>query len=400
MNQPTQSHDPWSAPALPDSPVYEVVGDVVAAGRRLGLAVTGGGSRAVTWLLDHPGASAAVAEACIPYDEAALAAYLSGPGPHRVAPETARRLALRARERVISLGLSCDDDIGDVAVGVGCTAALVTSRQRRGADRGHVACRGPERYWVHELAMERGAASRHDQEGALSAALLHAVAAACGQDSQSLPGLPAWAGHESREVPVHAGLEDLLEGRCQALWWRGSAPAAERGLLLVPGSFNPLHRGHLGLLTAAASRSGRAAALELSVANVDKPTLGYEEVLRRVEALPDHLPVVLTRAPTFVEKVRLFPGAWYAIGCDTAARLVDAVYYEGSGLDVDRALDEMARLGAHFVVAGRVCAGRFATVADLALPPGRADLFTGLTESEFRADISSTELRAHAEEST
>ena len=50
-------------------------------------------------------------------------------------------------------------------------------------------------------------------------------------------------------------------------------------------------------------------------------------------------------------------------------------------------------------LAGRVAADasggaeRFATVRDLPIPPSMADLFVELPASEFRADVSATELR-------
>ena len=49
-------------------------------------------------------------------------------------------------------------------------------------------------------------------------------------------------------------------------------------------------------------------------------------------------------------------------------------------------------------MAGRVAdpkanTGRFLTLADIAIPGGYDDMFTGLTEHEFRDDISSSQIR-------
>ena len=78
---------------------------------------------------------------------------------------------------------------------------------------------------------------------------------------------------------------------------------------LLPGSFNPLHDGHRGMFTAATRRLGSGGAFELSVTNVEKAALGDDEVRRRLIAFKGYAPLWLTRAPTFVEKARLFPGA-------------------------------------------------------------------------------------------
>ena len=78
--------------------------------------------------------------------------------------------------------------------------------------------------------------------------------------------------------------------------------------LLVPGSFNPLHHGHLGLAAAAASRTGRPAAFELSVVNVDKPPLAEREVRRRVAQFAWRAEIWLTRSPTSSRRPGCSPG--------------------------------------------------------------------------------------------
>jgi hypothetical protein len=105
--------------------------------------------------------------------------------------------------------------------------------------------------------------------------------------------------------------------------------------------------------------------------------------------------VELTRAPTFLEKSRLFPGVTFVIGADTVERLVAARYYGGSEAQMHAALTEMAGRGARFLVAvRRDAAGRVRSVADAPIPARFAGLFTQIPESRFRLDTSSTEIRA------
>ena len=58
------------------------------------------------------------------------------------------------------------------------------------------------------------------------------------------------------------------------------------------------------------------------------------------------------------------------------------------------ALEEMRAAGVRFVVAGRAHEGGFRTLEDADLPPAFASMFQGIPEALFRADVSSTELRA------
>ncbi len=163
---------------------------------------------------------------------------------------------------------------------------------------------------------------------------------------------------------------------------------------VLPGSFNPLHAGHLGMARVASRILGAPVAFELSVTNVDKPALGEAEVSRRLRQFEWRHVVELTRAPTFREKARLFPGVTFVVGSDTAERIAQPRYYGNSEATMRAALDEIAARGCHFLVAGRVDGtGRFATVAEAPIPPEYRSLFSAIPEAQFRSDLSSTLLR-------
>ena len=171
------------------------------------------------------------------------------------------------------------------------------------------------------------------------------------------------------------------------------APSASSGpRCLLPGSFNPVHGGHRRMLATGAARldTGTGAAFELAIINPDKPPLSPEDAAARLAGFAGDEAVWLTRAPTFPEKARIFPGATFAVGADTIVRIAEPRYYDGpEGLA--RAIALLGRC--RFLVFGRRAETGFATLASTALPEALRALCDGVSEAEFRADISSTELR-------
>jgi hypothetical protein len=162
-----------------------------------------------------------------------------------------------------------------------------------------------------------------------------------------------------------------------------------------------MHAGHVSLARVAEELRQQPLAFEISVTNVDKPPLAGETVRHRLAQFAWKSPVELTRAPTFVEKSRLFPRTTFVIGADTAERLVAPRYYGDDQLRMHGALEEIASSGGSFLVAVRVdAAGRLRALSDIPVPGRYGDLFTEIPEQRFRLDTSSSEIRARGRVAT
>lgn len=163
---------------------------------------------------------------------------------------------------------------------------------------------------------------------------------------------------------------------------------------LLPGSFNPIHAGHRGMAQWVARRRGEAVDFELSLVNVEKAPLSLEMLAPRLAQFANGERLWLTRAATFAEKSRLFCGSTFLVGADTMVRVVNPQYHAGSDEGLRRAWRVIAEHDCRFLVFGRKLTDGFRTLEALSLPPEVRALCEAVSEGDYRADISSSEIRA------
>ena len=375
-----------------EADVRRLVQSIHEAPTMVVLATTGAGGMAVSWCLGVAGASRTLLEARVPYSSRSFADFLGREPDQFVAPETARSLAHASYRRSLALR----PDPSTPVAGVACTATIATYRPKRGDHRCHVALWDSSRRVTHSLVLAKGQRDRLGEETVVSRLLLRALAEACDVPHELDLGLRNGERVLTEERRYGDPIAALLDGQVESVLVPAQGPpkadAPFHGVLLS-GSFNPLHRGHVRLAEVAARRLGLPAAFELSVVNVDKPQLEEGQVRRRLAQFSGRWTAVVTRAPTFYEKSLLFPGVSFVIGWDTAVRLVDPRYYHHSRAEMLKDLLEMREQGTRFLVAGRAEEGRFHTLSEVEIPRGLEDMFEAIPEDEFREDISSTQLR-------
>ncbi len=161
-----------------------LIEQVHASGRRVVLAITGGGSGAIGQLLRVPGASRTLLEAIVPYDGAALAQYLAGAPDQACSEETAVAMARRAQERARALAPEAA-----ATVGLGATASLASDRPKKGDHRCHIAVATEQGLDVTSIVLEKDRRDRGTEEDIVARVIVTVLARACGIAAPSTASL-------------------------------------------------------------------------------------------------------------------------------------------------------------------------------------------------------------------
>ena len=202
--------------------------------------------------------------------------------------------------------------------------------------RVHVAWQSAEATVSYSCEFVKGKRTRGEEESLAAEMVLHAVAEACGVHEQFAPRAVCRRTRSTRrEKRAPAEWTELLLGERPSV---DDSPARRR----AASSFSPARSIRCtpaigGWSKSRPTRCGAPVTLELSIANVDKPTLDFLEIDARLAGLADY-PVLLTRAATFAEKAALCRAPMFVVGADTIARIADEKYYDGDYKQRDSAI--------------------------------------------------------------
>ena len=348
----------------------QLIEKVYSSDGQFSLAITGGGTSAIASLFGVAGASATLLEATVPYHSAALRRFVSASSPQRCTTYTARAMAMTAYISARNIAP------GDNVIGIGCTAAIATNRERKGADRCHIAVQAAGFTTCYDIELSKEQ-SRVEQEAVCRNAIIEAMAVAV-----DVPAAPSGQDIRTRHINAEQAWIDLLAGDV-------ASTIAQVNPCIFPGAFSPIHDGHRGMISTARELLGQDVTLELSIGNVDKPPLDF---LTMSERYTDEFSLVFTNAPTFVEKSAIFPESVFLVGLDTIIRIDEPRYYH-SETARNKALATMADRGTRFLVFGRKTGTSFNALADVSLSKTLQDICTEVTQDQFRNDISSSEIR-------
>ena len=342
---------------------------------------SGGGTEAISSLLQVPGASNTILESYIPYAKESMDAYLNKKPDHYCSMQTCLSMAANAYK---SCSKIASETKSKHLIGISITASLATTYTKIGDHKFYIVLQTSSYTKSVACILDKNTRSRKEEEELIANYVMHLLGEACGIKVNK---------------PSHSEDVDISKTNAEKSWVKllnnevnYVSSSKSKPELIFPGSFNPLHEGHIRMRDLAEKKTGMQTTFEICAKNADKPPLTFQEIKRTLDQFDENDSWVMTSAGRFSEKAEMFPNSVFIIGADTLLRVFDEKFYS-SNKDMNEHVERFNDHNIHFLVFGRKVDDKFISLEDINIPSKIRSRCTGFNEGSFRDDISSTEIR-------
>ncbi len=342
---------------------------------------SGGGTNAISALLKVPGASNTILESYIPYSKESMDSFLNKVPDHYCSLDTCLSMAANAFKKSKEIDSKTKTKH---LIGVAVTANLATTYEKKGEHKFFVVIQTSSYTKYLKCILDKGKRTRDEEENLITGCVISVLAKSCKLDFD-LPKIQEDIKIEI--VKAEKPWEKLFNNKVGFISNSKITPE-----LIFPGSFNPLHEGHIRMKELAEKKTGMHTTFEICANNADKPPLTFYEIKRTIDQFQNNESWMLTSAGRFSEKAEMFPNSVFIIGADTLLRVFDEKFYKNYK-DMMEHIERFNDHNINFLVFGRKVNKKFISLKKINIPEIIRDRCTGIDENTFRDDISSTTIR-------
>lgn len=338
------------------------------SGTKFSITASGCCASILSWFTLYTGSSKSTIEASAPYSKGAIDKHL-GFTPEKYASQEvsdltaklnfidSQNIYMKEKDWIMT------DRETIKYFGVGINGVVATSRKINGGHRCFMSMYTETDCTTVFVKLLNETMSRVNQDLLLSDLFLLQIALKCGvkledQYKQFLDTNKDNVQVVSELVRKHDLLDLVIDrGASNIVQWANGKVTLNtelHGFVVVSGSFDPLHQGHLDLANLSADMhkiSDHKVIFEIALNNADKGAIDKQKVLKRMEQFKlRNLNVMVSNHMLFTQKNEYLHNGVFALGFDTYKRLFDVRYYDNSMEVLILKMGEFLRKNNRFVV--------------------------------------------------